>query len=114
VSAAVKGVDEGRAVREGEELDVAKVDAWLKGIDPSISGAPAVTQFSGGASNWTYRLAYSNRDLVLRRPPAGTKAKSARCGAREGMVEPSGLGRRVRARRAKGTSGRNGPVAARE
>lgn len=71
------------AVRPGEELDIAAVDRWLRALDPALEGAPEVTQYAGGASNWTYRLRYRNRDLVLRRPPAGTKAKSAHDMARE-------------------------------
>lgn len=70
-------VDRGVAVREQERFDVSAVDQWLKGIRPHLEGEPEVTQFPGGASNWTYRLAYRNDDLILRRPPAGTKAKSA-------------------------------------
>jgi len=46
-----------------------------------------VTQYSGGASNWTYRLQYDNADLILRRPPKGTKAKSAHDMAREYNVQ---------------------------
>ncbi len=75
------------SVRPGEELDVPAVDAWLKAQVPSLEGTPEVTQFSGGASNWTYRLRYSDRDLILRRPPAGTKAKSAHDMAREYTVQ---------------------------
>ncbi|HEX8152154.1 MAG TPA: phosphotransferase family protein, partial [Thermoanaerobaculia bacterium] len=76
-----------RAVREGEEFDVAAVDRWLKAQVPSLEGTPKVTQFPGGASNWTYRLQYPHRDLILRRPPAGTKAKSAHDMAREYHVQ---------------------------
>ncbi|HXU46344.1 MAG TPA: phosphotransferase family protein, partial [Thermoanaerobaculia bacterium] len=50
-------------------------------------GSPRVTQYSGGASNWTYRLEYPSHDLVLRRPPAGTKAKSAHDMGREFEVQ---------------------------
>lgn len=75
------------AVRAGEEFDVAALDAWLKARVPSLSGMPRVTQFSGGASNWTYRLEYDRDDLVLRRPPAGTKAKSAHDMSREYRVQ---------------------------
>ena len=46
-----------------------------------------VTQYSGGASNWTYRLRYPDQDWVLRRPPAGTKAKSAHDMGREFRVQ---------------------------
>ncbi|RTE87355.1 MULTISPECIES: phosphotransferase family protein [Gammaproteobacteria] len=69
--------DQGKAVREGEELPIQPVEAWLKNELPDIRGQCEVTQFHGGASNWTYRLKYENYDLILRRAPAGTKAKSA-------------------------------------
>lgn len=75
------------AVRAGEELPVAAVDAWLKARVPGLSGTPRVTQYSGGASNWTYRLEYEGHDLVLRRPPAGTKARSAHDMGREHHVQ---------------------------
>ncbi|WP_437671575.1 phosphotransferase family protein [Sorangium sp. So ce131] len=75
--------DAARAVRPGEELDLAPLDPWLKANIPGLEGTPEVTQYSGGASNWTYRLAYPSHDLVLRRPPAGTKAKSAHDMGRE-------------------------------
>jgi aminoglycoside phosphotransferase (APT) family kinase protein len=77
----------GDAIRPGEELDVAAVDRWLRTIAPELDGLPEVTQYSGGASNWTYRLRYRNRDLVLRRPPAGTKARSAHDMAREFRIQ---------------------------
>ncbi|WPB81935.1 phosphotransferase family protein [Archangium violaceum] len=80
-------LDEAKAVRAGEELDIPAVDAWLKAQVPSLEGTPQVTQYAGGASNWTYRLQYANRDLILRRPPAGTKAKSAHDMAREYTVQ---------------------------
>lgn len=70
-------IDKGSLVREQEVFDVAAVDAWLKNIRPELAGLPQVTQFLGGASNWTYRLEYDNADFILRRPPAGTKTQSA-------------------------------------
>lgn len=73
--------------RPGEELDVAAVDAWLKPRVPGLAGEPGATQYSGGASNWTYRLEYDGDDLVLRRPPAGTKAKSAHDMGREFRIQ---------------------------
>ena len=80
-------VDEARAVRSGEELDIAAVDAWLKQALPDLQGTPQVTQYAGGASNWTYRLQYANDDLILRRPPAGTKARSAHDMGREYRIQ---------------------------
>ncbi|MGO4782111.1 phosphotransferase family protein, partial [Lysobacter sp. 2RAB21] len=75
--------EDARAARSGEELDGVAVDAWLKARMPHLRGAPQVTQYTGGASNWTYRLQYDNDDLILRRPPAGKKAKSAHDMGRE-------------------------------
>ena len=80
-------LDTAGPLRPGEELDAAAVDAWLKQQRPELRGQPRVTQYAGGASNWTYRLEYDNADLVLRRPPAGTKAKSAHDMGREYRVQ---------------------------
>ncbi|HEX2253248.1 MAG TPA: phosphotransferase family protein [Thermoanaerobaculia bacterium] len=80
-------LDAAGPVRPGEELDADAVDAWLKARVPDLAGSPAVTQYPGGASNWTYRLRYANRDLVLRRPPAGRKAASAHDMRREYRVQ---------------------------
>ncbi len=63
-------------VRKGEELDVAAIDAVLKENIEGLEGTPDVRQFSSGASNLTYAVTYSNRSLVLRRPPFGTRPKS--------------------------------------
>ncbi|WP_201617979.1 phosphotransferase family protein [Psychrobacter urativorans] len=82
-----KVLDKGGAVRDGEELDAQAVSKWLRAQDIDVKGAPIVTQFSGGASNWTYRLQYENQDLILRRPPKGTKAKSAHDMVREYTVQ---------------------------
>jgi aminoglycoside phosphotransferase (APT) family kinase protein len=73
--------------RPGEALDVEALDAWLRPRVPGLSGSPRVTQYTSGASNWTYRLEYASHDLVLRRPPAGTKARSAHDMGREFTVQ---------------------------
>ncbi|MBK5395929.1 phosphotransferase family protein [Pseudomonas sp. TH39(2020)] len=80
-------IDQGGAVRPGEELDVPAVDRWLKTQLDGLIGQPKVTQYSGGASNWTYRLEYPDRDLILRRPPTGTKAAGAHDMAREYHIQ---------------------------
>lgn len=79
-------VDRAGKVREGEELDVARVDAFLKARIPGLEGTPEVGQFARGASNLTYLLRYPGRDLVLRRPPFGHKAKGAHDMLREARV----------------------------
>jgi aminoglycoside phosphotransferase (APT) family kinase protein len=78
-----------RAVRAEDAFDVGALDAWLSERTTDLSGPPEVRQFSGGASNLTYLLRYPGRDLILRRPPAGTKAASAHDMAREYRVQGS-------------------------
>lgn len=86
-------IDVGGSVRDGEALDIAAVTTWLIAQGLALKGDAKVTQYSGGASNWTYRLEYASEvdgehyDLVLRRPPAGTKAKSAHDMVREYTVQ---------------------------
>lgn len=63
--------------RTGEELDLTKLMPWLSSSLGGLQGEPSVTQYSGGASNWTYRLKFNNRDLILRRAPLGKKAVGA-------------------------------------
>ncbi|UOB75566.1 phosphotransferase family protein [Pseudoalteromonas sp. APM04] len=76
-------LDQAKNVRQGEELDTQKVDAWLKQHLSQLTGEPSVTQYAGGASNWTYCLEYPEQSLILRRAPKGTKAKGAHDMARE-------------------------------
>ncbi len=74
------------SVREGEEIDAARVEPFLKEKIPGLEGEMRVLQFPTGASNLTYLLVFDNRELVLRRPPHGTKAKSAHDMSREYRV----------------------------
>jgi aminoglycoside phosphotransferase (APT) family kinase protein len=76
-------LDKAGKVRTGEELDLTTLNPWLLEKIPGLSGEPKVTQYSGGASNWTYCLAYPDRELILRRAPSGTKAKGAHDMGRE-------------------------------
>lgn len=80
-------IDKASDVRPGEELDLSKLVPWLqeslKDKIPDLSGLPEVTQYSGGASNWTYCLSYPEAELILRRAPKGTKAKGAHDMGRE-------------------------------
>jgi aminoglycoside phosphotransferase (APT) family kinase protein len=76
-----------RPVRDEDAFDVAAFDGWLRERAADLTGPLEVRQFSGGASNLTYLLRYPERDLILRRPPAGTKAASAHDMAREHRVQ---------------------------
>ncbi|CAB0150231.1 hypothetical protein PSI9734_00788 [Pseudidiomarina piscicola] len=75
--------DKAGTVREGEELPIQQLASYLTHHFPHLQGELEVTQFAGGASNWTYRLQFANADWILRRPPAGTKAASAHDMGRE-------------------------------
>ena len=87
VDAVKQVIDSGSAVRKGEELDTQAVTAWLRTQGLALSDTLELTQFSGGASNWTYRLKYPEADLILRRPPKGTKAKGAHDMGREYRIQ---------------------------
>ncbi len=82
-------IDQASGVRAGEELDLARVDAYIQGQVAGLTGSPVLSQFPGGASNLTYLLQYENRDLILRRPPFGHKAKSAHDMLREARIMKS-------------------------
>ena len=73
-------------VREEDAFDVAKVHTWLSSY-VNESSLPNVFQFRSGASNLTYLLKYPDRELVLRRPPVGTKAVSAHDMKREFLIQ---------------------------
>lgn len=79
-------VDQPRAVRPGEALDLESLGRYLRSIDPDLSGPIGLAQFRAGASNLTYLLEVGGRELVLRRPPHGRKAKSAHDMGREVRV----------------------------
>jgi aminoglycoside phosphotransferase (APT) family kinase protein len=79
--------DEPGPVRAEDAMDVARLEPWLSERIDGLSGRPEIRQFSGGASNLTYLLSYPDRDLVLRRPPPGTKAASAHDMRREAEIQ---------------------------
>ncbi len=70
-------LDQPKAVRAGEELDAAKLAAFFRNALPGIDGEIAIEQFPSGFSNLTYLIKVGARELILRRPPHGTKAKTA-------------------------------------
>lgn len=75
--------DRSTKVRPGEELDLKRVEKFLKDNLPGLTGTVMVEQFPSGYSNLTYLLRVSDRELVLRRPPFGRKAKTAHDMGRE-------------------------------
>ena len=77
-------------VREEDAFDVEAVRDWLAAQGHPLTGDVTVRQFGGGASNLTYSLRTEHEDLILRRPPAGQKAKGAHDMGREYRIQ-SGL-----------------------
>lgn len=73
-------------VREGEQLDLAALDAYLATIMPQCTGKLELMQFPRGYSNLTYLLRKGDTELVLRRPPAGVQVKSGHDMGREHRV----------------------------
>lgn len=65
------------AVRPGEELDWARLEAFLKANVPGLDGPLVVDQFPNGSANLTYRVAVGDRRMVVRRPPFGQLAPGA-------------------------------------
>ncbi len=77
--------DAPRAVRSGEELDLGRLAQWMR-----AQGLPAddlsQEQFPKGHSNLTYLVRAGGRELVLRRPPFGSKVRSAHDMGREARI----------------------------
>jgi len=80
------GLDEAGDVRDEDRLDAGNIDVFLKRHVSGLRGPPSIRQFAGGASNLTYLISYGERELVLRKPPSGVKAKSAHDMLREARV----------------------------
>jgi aminoglycoside phosphotransferase (APT) family kinase protein len=66
-------IDTPTTVRLGEELDLVKLNDFIKSQLPDFEEIIEVSQFPGGYSNLTYFLKTANRAYVLRRPPVGAK-----------------------------------------
>src|ERR1700758_1284588 len=77
--------DQAGAVRAGEELDLTRLQPFLQqqyGYDGPVS----IEQFPSGHSNLTYLIRLGPREVVLRRPPFGSKVRSAHDMSREFRV----------------------------
>jgi aminoglycoside phosphotransferase (APT) family kinase protein len=72
--------------RPGEGIDTASLSKWLSGTLPGFDPDIAVEQFPAGHSNLTYLVRSGSRELVVRRPPHGSRVKSAHDMGREYRV----------------------------
>jgi aminoglycoside phosphotransferase (APT) family kinase protein len=78
--------DRPTAMRTGEELDLSRLEPFLRTHFPDEHGSLSVQQYPSGHSNLTYAVSLGSTDFVLRRPPFGSKVKSAHDMAREFRV----------------------------
>jgi aminoglycoside phosphotransferase (APT) family kinase protein len=77
-------IDEPRPVRDGEQLDLARLRDYLSAHLPEAASGPLeVEQFPHGHSNLTYLLRKGDREWILRRPPFGNRVKTAHDMGRE-------------------------------
>jgi len=76
-------IDEPRPVRAAEQLDSARLQAYLTAHLPCAEGPLAVEQFPHGHSNLTYLIRLGDQEWVLRRPPFGNRVKTAHDMGRE-------------------------------
>jgi aminoglycoside phosphotransferase (APT) family kinase protein len=75
-----KWIDRPATVRPGEELDTGRLEAYFGQLSahiPGLDGPITIEQFPSGHSNLTYLLRVGEREFVLRRPPFGTRIKTA-------------------------------------
>jgi aminoglycoside phosphotransferase (APT) family kinase protein len=79
--------DEPGELRDEDAFDTAAVTAWLSSRVDGLGELREVRQYPGGASNLTYLLRFAGRELILRRPPTGRKARSAHDMQREYRVQ---------------------------
>ena len=75
--------DHSETIRAGEELDLARLEPYLREHLPGVAGPLTAKQFPSGHSNLTYSVTLGEKQMVLRRPPFGSKVKSAHDMGRE-------------------------------
>ena len=73
-------------VRDAHRFDERQLEAYLSSHVDGFGGPLIVTEFKGGQSNPTYRLAAASGNYVLRRKPPGKLLKSAHAVDREFRV----------------------------
>src|SRR5579864_8931675 len=79
-------LDHPASIRPGEELNLAAIESFLRRHFKDEPGQLQVLQFPSGHSNLTYSVKLGEREFILRRPPFGSKVKSAHDMGREFRV----------------------------
>jgi aminoglycoside phosphotransferase (APT) family kinase protein len=73
-TADLPGHTEVAPVRPDESLNWANLESYLRSTLPELTGEFTVLQFPNGSANLTYRVAFGDQMLVVRRPPMGRLA----------------------------------------
>lgn len=73
-------------VRPGEQIDQNRLERYLREALPELAGPVELEQFASGHSNLTYLVKVRDREVVLRRPPFGSRVRSAHDMGREYRV----------------------------
>ena len=74
-------------VRPGEEIDEARLAAYVRAALPEVPAGPVtVRQFPSGYSNLTYLVRVGDRAMILRRPPVGVEIATAHDMGREHRI----------------------------
>ncbi|MDF1602244.1 phosphotransferase family protein [Nocardioides sp. YIM 152315] len=73
-------------IRDGEQLDWARLEHYLRTQLPEAEGPFSVLQFPRGSANLTYQVRFGEATLVVRRPPFGQLAKGSHDMKREYRV----------------------------
>ena len=76
-------LDTAGEMRAGEELDAGSLQKYLHAYFGGDVKNLAIKQYRGGYSNLTYQVTIGDQMWVLRRPPFGSKVKSAHDMSRE-------------------------------
>ncbi|MEE8279017.1 MAG: phosphotransferase family protein [Thermoanaerobaculia bacterium] len=76
-------LDRPAAVRPGEELDLKRLAEYLRRIFPDLAGPIELEQFPSGYSNLTYLVRVAGSEMVVRRPPVGSRVQTAHDMGRE-------------------------------
>jgi aminoglycoside phosphotransferase (APT) family kinase protein len=79
-------LDHPASMRIGEELPLAALQKYLLRQFPDCAGSLTARQFPSGHSNLTYLICLGDREMILRRPPFGSKVKTAHDMGREYRV----------------------------
>jgi len=82
----MNNMDKPVGVRQGEELPADRLTEYLRKALSDPSGTLETGQFPSGFSNLTYLISFGGKEMVLRRPPFGKKAKSAHDMKREYLM----------------------------